>query len=63
VELRGYRYRCSCGFEHTQMLREDKFTLVLTCLRCGRGISARRVDDKNAEVKENNGVAGIFNRD
>lgn len=58
-----YRYLHDCGFENTQFLKEDKESVVLKCLRCGRGVTARQVRDKTAVVNENNEVKGVFQRE
>lgn len=55
-----YRYKHDCGFENTQFLKADKESIVMNCLRCGRGVSARQVRDKTIEVKEKNEVRGVF---
>jgi hypothetical protein len=58
-----YRYEHDCGYNHTQSLSTDKDSVVLNCLRCGRGVSARQVRDKTIMVKENNEVKGVFRHD
>lgn len=58
-----YRYKHSCGYEHDQFLAQDKETVVLTCLRCLKGVTARQVRDKHAVINENNEVHGVFRRD
>lgn len=58
-----YRYKHTCGYEHDQFLREDKDSIVLNCLRCGRGVTARQVRDKHTVINENNEVHGVFRRD
>lgn len=55
-----YRYKCVCGYEHDQFLKADKASIILKCLRCGRGITARQVRDKSARFAENNEVIGIL---
>lgn len=58
-----YRYEHNCGFQNTQFLKVDKESVVLQCLRCGRGVSARQVRDKTVVVKENNETRGVFRHD
>jgi hypothetical protein len=58
-----YRYEHDCGLEHTQFLKVDKESVVLTCLRCGRGVTARQVRDKAASVHVKNEVRGVFRHD
>lgn len=55
-----YRYKHDCGYEHTQFLKADKESVVLKCLRCGKGVTARQVRDKAATVHEKNDVRGVF---
>jgi predicted nucleic acid-binding Zn ribbon protein len=58
-----YRYECDCGLKHTVALNDLKEFLVLTCERCGRGVTARRVADKNVKLEEKDGLIGVFRRD
>lgn len=55
-----YRYSHTCGFSHDQFLKADKDTIVLKCLRCGGGVTARQVRDNTARFAENNDVTGIL---
>lgn len=55
-----YRYKHECGYKNTQFLKVDKESVVLTCERCGKGVSARQVRDKAVAVAENNEVHGVF---
>lgn len=55
-----YRYKHSCGYEHSQFLKVDKDTIILNCERCGQGVSAHQVRDKTAVEAKNNDVVGIL---
>jgi uncharacterized Zn finger protein len=55
-----YRYKCQCGYEHSQYLKADRDTIVLKCENCGRGITAHQVRDKSTIEAENNEVVGIL---
>lgn len=55
-----YRYTHDCGRTHTQFLNEDVESKVLICDRCGRGVTARQVRDKQIVVNETDEVKGVF---
>lgn len=58
-----YRYEHDCGYSHEQFLQADKESVVMPCLRCGRGVTARQVRDKSAIIKEKDEVKGVLTRD
>lgn len=55
-----YRYKHSCGYEHDQFLKADKDSVLLTCERCGGGVTARQVRDNTVKFAEKNDVVGIL---
>lgn len=58
-----YKYSCECGYEHKQYLQQDKNEVLLSCLRCGRKITARQVRDSTVTYASNNDVTGIIRRE
>lgn len=55
-----YRAKHTCGYTNEVYLRKDVDTLVMDCLRCGRGVTAHQVRDKSVEFKGKNEVVGVF---
>lgn len=55
-----YKYKCqNCKFDTKQFLRTNVSSIVLKCLRCGRGVTAYAVRDSTAKIVENDDVMGV----
>lgn len=55
-----FRYQCQCGYSHDQFLKTDKSSIVLPCLRCGRGITAHQVRDQSITYAKKNDIVGVL---
>jgi phage terminase large subunit GpA-like protein len=56
-----YHVACPhCGLDRNQYLPSDSLTRVIKCPNCGRGVSARIIDDPNTTLVEKDGYIGVF---
>lgn len=58
-----YKYAHDCGYEHEQFLKQDKQTVLLKCLRCGRDVTARQIRDNSVKFAEKDHVVGVIHNE
>ena len=55
-----YYYKHDCGFEQKFFLKADRDSVIATCQRCTRSVTARQIRDKSLMAKEKDGTIGIL---
>lgn len=56
-----YRIECPhCGHKRNQYLPSESETRVVRCPNCGRGVSARMINNPNTTLVEKDGYIGVF---
>lgn len=58
-----YHYSHDCGYEQKFFLKANKDTVIATCQRCFRSVTARQLRDKSLIEKEKDGTIGILRRE
>ena len=58
-----YRYNHEwCGFEQDLFLENTvKQNIIMPCYRCGRDVTARKINDKSADIRRSgDGTVGVI---
>ena len=61
MPLYSYKHN-ECGFDQRFYLDENVESKVVSCYRCGAGVTARQVRDPKLKIGEADGVKGVLER-